>query len=88
MLLRCICEVCCKAQVLTPEQAFKKGWDYPPTFGEFTEIFPRTCGSGTCGINGTLWWALNMEGKQLADLNAKQLETLHRILREPGSIAP
>ena len=30
MKLRHICEVCGKEEILTPEEAFEKGWDYPP----------------------------------------------------------
>ena len=25
-----ICEVCGKTEILTPEEAFNEGWDYPP----------------------------------------------------------
>ena len=25
-----ICEVCGKAKIMTPEEAFNEGWDYPP----------------------------------------------------------
>lgn len=84
MLLRHICEVCGKEKILTPEQAHDQGWDYPPKMGQFKIISPRTCGS--CGINGTLWWALMVELKQSVDLDEKQLETLNRILQEPESI--
>ncbi|TDG00907.1 hypothetical protein E1757_04660 [Paenibacillus piri] len=84
MLLRHICEVCGKEEILTSDQAFNQGWDYPPKMG-FQIVSPRTCGS--CGISGTLWWAMTMEGKQIADLSQQQRETLHRILNEPDSIA-
>lgn len=86
MLLRHICEVCGKEEILTSDQAYEQGgWDYPPRMGQFKVVSPRTCGS--CGINGTLWWAMTMEGKQIDDLSERQLETLHRILNEPHSIA-
>ncbi|KUP22052.1 hypothetical protein AWJ19_21315 [Paenibacillus sp. DMB5] len=84
MLLRHVCEVCGKEEILTPKQAYNQGWDYPPGMGQFKIVSPRTCGD--CGINGTLWWALNMEGQQPANLNKKQLRTLERILQEPESI--
>jgi len=84
MHLRHICEVCDKEEVLTPEQGYDQVWDYPPKMGQFKIVSPRTCGS--CGIDRTLWWALNVEGKQSANLNEKQLQTLERILQEPESI--
>ena len=28
-----ICEVCGKTEILTPEEAFNEGWDYPPRMG-------------------------------------------------------
>lgn len=84
MLLRHICEVCGKDEVLTPEQAFDQGWDYPPRMGQFQIVSPRTCGS--CSINGTLWWAISAEGKQPSELDENQLRTLNRIMNEPESI--
>lgn len=50
-----ICEVCGKTEILTPEEAFEDGWDYPPKMGAFGLVSPRTCGN--CGIMDTLWWA-------------------------------
>ncbi|MEK5440100.1 MULTISPECIES: hypothetical protein [Paenibacillus] len=85
MRLRHICEVCGKEEVLTPDQGYEQGWDYPPKMGQFKIVSPRTCGS--CGIDGTLWWAISVEGKEPADLNEKQLQTLNRILQEPESIS-
>lgn len=32
-----ICEVCGKTEILTPEEAFNDGWDYPPRMGGFRE---------------------------------------------------
>lgn len=84
MRLRYICEVCGKEEILTPEQAYDQGWDYPPRMGQFKIVSPRTCGS--CGMDGTLWAAISMEGKQPDDLTKKQLQTLERILNEPESI--
>ncbi|GIO38834.1 hypothetical protein J41TS12_36950 [Paenibacillus antibioticophila] len=84
MLLRHICEVCGKEEVLTPEQGFEQGWDYPPRMGQFKIVSPRTCGN--CGIDRTLWWAISVEGKQSPNLNEKQLRTLERIMKEPESI--
>lgn len=84
MILRHICEVCGKEEILTPEQAHDQGWDYPPQMGQFKVVSPRTCGS--CTINGTLWWAINVEDKQLESLTEKQRQTLKRISQEPESI--
>lgn len=61
MLLRHVCETCLKEEVLTPEQAFNLGWDYPPTMTKFQVVSPRTCGS--CSITGRIWRFLNIEGK-------------------------
>ena len=30
-----ICEVCGKTEIMTPEEAFNDGWDYPPRMGPF-----------------------------------------------------
>ncbi|WP_346835900.1 hypothetical protein [Paenibacillus polymyxa] len=84
MLLRHICEVCGKEEILTPEQAHAQGWDYPPQMGQFKVLSPRTCGS--CTINRTLWWAINVEGKQTDSLTENQIQTLKRISQEPESI--
>lgn len=62
MLLRHICEICCEDEVLKPEQAHNQGWEYPPKMGQFKVVSPRTCGS--CGINGTIWWAVGMESNK------------------------
>ncbi|RUS44582.1 hypothetical protein ELR57_22630 [Cohnella sp. AR92] len=84
MLYRHICEVCNKEAILSPDQAYNQGWDYPPRMTKFQVVSPRTCGS--CSIAGSLWWAMTMEGKQIDDLSQQQRETLHRILNEPDSI--
>lgn len=84
MKLRHICEVCGKEEILTPEEAYDKGWDYPPKIGVFGVISPRTCGD--CTINQTLWWKMTFEGVTAEDLAGKYKETLTRILSEPKSI--
>ena len=35
MILRHVCEVCGTEETLTEEEAFEKGWDYPPRMGTF-----------------------------------------------------
>ncbi len=75
-----ICEVCGEERWLTPQQAFKAGWDYPPNMGAWTIVSPRTCGE--CTIDKTLWWALAIEGKLREELTDEQEATLKRILAE------
>lgn len=35
-----ICEVCGRCEILTPEEAFQAGWDYPPRMGFFGVLSP------------------------------------------------
>ena len=81
-----ICEVCGKTEILTPEEAYNYGWDYPPRMGGFGIVGPRTCGD--CPINLTVWWALVSEKKAVSELSQKQIETIKRIQGEPASIMP
>ena len=82
-----ICEVCGKTQIMTPEQAFDEGWDYPPMTGTFGTLGPRTCGD--CAIADTLWWALETRKiTRTEDLTPEQRVVLERILNEPASIMP
>lgn len=77
-----ICEVCGKTEILTPDEAFNAGWDYPPKIGTFGVISPRTCGN--CTIDKTLWYRLTTI-KNYA-LSKKDEEILNRIKNEPESI--
>lgn len=86
MLLRHICENCSTEVVLTSEDGYQQGWDYPPKMGAFTIISPRTCGN--CGIQTTLWWEIMCNKTPLDQLSEKHQETLKRILTEPESIMP
>ena len=80
-----ICEVCGKAEVLSPEEAHDQGWDYPPYIGSFGAISPRTCGE--CSITDTLWYAVQVKKSRIPyDLNQHQLEVLVRILGEPENL--
>lgn len=81
-----ICEVCGKTEILTSEEAFNEGWDYPPRMGGFGIVGPRTCGD--CPINLTVWWALVSEKKRVSELSQQQKETIKRIQGEPESIIP
>ena len=59
------CENCGKREILTPDQAFHAGWDFPPRMGAWGVISPRTCGD--CGIETTLWWALQTDELTMDD---------------------
>ena len=84
MKLRHVCEVCGKEEVLTPDEAFEKGWDYPPRMGMFGVLSPRTCGD--CAMVDTTWWKLMYQNVKPEDLSDKDKLTLSRILNEPASI--
>ena len=79
-----ICEVCCKEEFLSSEEAYEQGWDYPPLMGQFNVISPRICPE--CSIKETLWWALVIDKKSLRELSNKQKETILRIHGEPRNI--
>jgi hypothetical protein len=81
-----ICEVCGTRKILTPEQAFDDGWDYPPRIGEFGVISPRTCGD--CGIEKTLYWRLITEGQgeNVYQATEEDRVLIARIQGEPASI--
>lgn len=70
------CEVCGKMEYLTEEEAYNKGWDYPPFMGEWGVVSPRTCGD--CPVTETAWLALVTHQK----LTEKQLDTIKRIQNE------
>lgn len=82
------CEVCGKKEFLTDEDAFNRGWDYPPKMGFFGMLGPRTCGN--CQMTDTLYWKIQTFGKlpivMEGDLNDKELITWRRIKGEPESL--
>ena len=86
MKLLHICENCGKTDILTPEEAYEQGWDYPPLMGTFGIVSPRKCGN--CGIETTLWCELETKKTPIDQLSDKHKETLIRILGEPDSITP
>lgn len=53
------CEVCGKKDFITAKEALDAGWDYPPHFGEFGLLGPRTCGN--CSLKDTLFWKVHTE---------------------------
>lgn len=85
MRLLHVCEVCDAEAILTPDEAFDAGWDYPPRMGHFGVVSPRTCPK--CLMKDTVWAALTMYGKTEAELTDRQLATIQRIIAEPASIA-
>lgn len=84
MKLRHICEVCGREEILTPEEAFNAGWDYPPKMGSFGIVSQRTCPH--CPVNKTAWWAIVVEHEHPNALPDKQKAVINRILQEPESI--
>lgn len=81
-----ICEVCGVEKVMTPERAYKEGWDYPPSFGAFGVVSPRTCGE--CPIDQTLWWRLVVKRIAPTNLSVRDRALMNRINSEPESITP
>ena len=79
-----VCEVCGKREMLSPQEAFDAGWDYPPRMGRFGVLSPRTCGN--CAMTDTLYWKLTTGEISGEDLTENQLETIHRIMGEPESL--
>ena len=53
------CEVCGKKEFITAKEALDAGWDYPPHFGKFGLLGPRTCGN--CSLKDTLFWKVHTE---------------------------
>ena len=86
MVLRHICENCGKEEIISVNEAYNRGWDYPPQMGSFKVISPRTCGD--CGIKTTLWWEITMNKTPIEKLSSKHMQTLQRIMAEPESIIP
>lgn len=79
-----ICEVCGRKEILTPQEAFDQGWDYPPMMGHFGVLSPRTCPN--CNMMDTVWAAITMLGKRAEDLTDEQQQVIVRIVSEPDSI--
>ena len=84
MKLRHICEVCGREEILTPEEAYEAGWDYPPNIGAFGIVSQRTCPN--CPISKTVWWKIVVEHEDPVELSNDDKDTIERILHEPESI--
>lgn len=76
------CEVCGKKELLTAEESFESGWDYPPHMGSWGVISMRTCGD--CQMTDTLYWRL-IKG-EIEEFTEKDIETMRRIENEPFSL--
>lgn len=79
-----ICEVCGTEVLLTPDEGYEAGWDYPPKMGVFGVISPRICPN--CLIAQTVWWAVVMDGFSVDMLTPRQVETIARIHGEPDNV--
>lgn len=75
-----ICEVCGKRELLTLDEGYEQGWDWPPRMGAWKILSPRTCGD--CGIQDTVYWQLLTEPDK--PLTEQQMETVRRIQAETG----
>ncbi len=80
------CEVCGKKELLTADEAYEQGWDYPPGIYFFRFLSPRKCGN--CSIVETLWCKLATGKKNISELTGGEWETLKRIWNEPESLMP
>ena len=81
------CEVCGKKEYITAQQAFDSGWDYPPTFGSFGQLLPRTCGN--CTIEDTLYMKVMKQELPIvveSKLTPEERRTWRRIKTEPESL--
>ena len=74
------CEACGKKELLTLEDGFNQGWDYPPRIGVWGVLSPRTCGD--CGIEKTLYWQILTEPEK--PLTVEQQRFARRVAAETG----
>ena len=63
--IKYVCEVCGKTEIMTPEEAYQEGWDYPPFMGSYGVISARTCPH--CPMMKTAWAALVLEKKGIGN---------------------
>lgn len=80
------CEVCGKKELLTADESFEQGWDYPPRMGKFRQLSPRTCGN--CLLADTLWMKFTSKKTDIFFLTKRERETMERIKNEPESLMP
>ncbi|WP_177345060.1 hypothetical protein [Kocuria massiliensis] len=80
------CEVCGIEELLTSEEAFRAGWDFPPRSGSWGVVGPRTCGK--CPMTATVWWAVTIDGYDQAQLRTQQRDVIARIMGEVPETEP
>lgn len=80
------CDACGKKELLTADEAYSQGWDYPPGIYKFRLFTPRTCGD--CPITGSLYWKIVVEKKSLSELTEAEAASFTRIMNEPESLMP
>lgn len=74
------CEACNREELLTSNEAFEAGWDFPPRMGTWGVISPRTCPN--CGIEKTAWWAMAIEKRGIDEMTPHERMAIDRILEE------
>ena len=79
-----ICEICGLNEIITPDEAFEAGWNYPPRMGHFGIISDRLCPK--CPSQETIWWIVMMENRSAEALTDRQRAAVDRILTEPESL--
>ena len=82
--MKCTCEVCGKEKIITEDELFLDGWNYPPLMGSYKVISPRTCPD--CSITKTVWWDIVQNKKTYEQLTEKQKKVIERIAGEPDNI--
>ena len=80
-----ICEICGLDEILTPDEAFEAGWNYPPRMGHFGTISDRLCGKCPSS-KATVWWAIAEDGFTADMLTGAQRVVIARIQAEPESL--
>lgn len=81
-----VCEVCGLTEVLTEEEAYKAGWDYPPFIGAWRILSPRTC-PGCPIVHTAYWYILNRTPEDTDPVPDRHLKTIIRIMEEGPSVA-
>ena len=74
------CEACGAREMLTPDEGFDAGWDFPPKMGILGVVSPRPCSN--CSITKTLWWARTVAKKDIGTITPQQRRVLARTLNE------
>ncbi len=82
------CEICGKKEFLTAQDAYDRGWNYPPKDSAFGLLLgPRICGD--CSIEDTLFIKVHKQSIPIVienTLTPKELVTWRRIKAEPESL--